>query len=201
MKKIATALFTALLPLLQATAEPYTFTPEDYLEYGIYFSPRAEGQSIGAVKLLNIRFGNIEGYYAEYAPQVKEVPSRAQALRLVTGRGSVRVNRKDNEGLTVTRDTYKVGKFLKTKRLEVRFEKASCTDAQGITSPCVANLVLTADAPDKGIVRAARTLEITTSTGLSFRYRARRRDGSAQSGLTRSAVINNYAWEWRAGNK
>jgi len=181
-----------------AWAAPYTFTEQDFIEYGIYFSagPRDRGG-----KLLTIRSGNIEGYYAEYFPEVKEVPTQKQALRLRTSRGSVIVNRNDNVGLTVTRDTWNEKKRTGTKRLEVNFQDATCTDAAGLSSPCVVDLLLTTDGPDKGVKRARRTLTISTSTGLSFTYRARRRDGGKPftPADLRSPVVNNFAWEWRPG--
>jgi hypothetical protein len=202
MKKLIVTVVAAMAPILSAIADPYTFTPQDYLEYGIYFAPRGSGP-VSSGKLLNLRFGDIEGWYARYLPEFK-APSRKQLLRLVTGRGSVRVNRNDNVGLTVSRDTYKVGSRSSTKRLEVRFENATCTDADGASSACVVNLLLTVDGPDRGVIREPRTLVITTSTGLSFRYRTVRRDGGKPLNLPllrRTPVINNYAWEWRAGQE
>jgi hypothetical protein len=49
-------------------AAPYTFTENDYLEYGIYFS---EGRGAPASKLLTLRYGDIDTYYAEKLPWVK----------------------------------------------------------------------------------------------------------------------------------
>jgi hypothetical protein len=183
-----------------AWAAPYTFTEQDFIGYGIDFSagPRDRGG-----RLLTILSGNIEGYYAEFFPEVKEVPSRKQALRLRTSRGSVIVNRNDDVGLTVTRDTWNEKKRTGTKRLEVNFQNATCTDADGLSSPCVVDLLLTTDGPDKGVIRARRTLTITTSTGLSFTYRARRRNGGkpfTRADL-RSPVVNNFATEWRPGTQ
>jgi hypothetical protein len=181
-----------------AWAAPHTFTEQDFIAYGIYFSagPRDRGG-----KLLTILFGNIEGYYAEYLPEVKEVPTQKQALRLRTSRGSVIVNRNDNVGLTVTRDTWNEKKRTGTKRLEVNFQNATCTDAAGLSSPCVVDLLLTTDGPDKGVKSARRTLAITTSTGLSFTYRTRRRDGGKpfRPADLRSPQVNNFATEWRPG--
>jgi hypothetical protein len=182
-----------------AHAAPHTFTSEDYIEYGIYFAPRGNFRG-KAHKLLDLRFGNIEGYYARYLPRIKDIPSRRQRLKLVTSRGSVRVNRPDDAGVTVTRDTWNEKKRRGTKRLEVRFENAQCTNAQKLSSPCVVDLLLTTDAPDVGVVHERRTLEITSSTGLSFRYRTIRRDGGKplnRAAINRSPVVNNYAWEWR----
>ena len=186
-----------------ASADPYTFTPNDYIEYGIYFTPRGDSKGPGH-KLLDLRSGDIEGYYQflkEYFPGFKsDPPPRKQRLKLVTPRGAVRVNRLDNVGLTITRDTWNERKRRGTKRLEVRFENARCTSADKVTSPCVVDLLLTTDAPDVGVVRQPRTLLITTSTGLSFRYRTVRSDGGKPlntPALKRSPVVNNYAWEWR----
>jgi len=187
-----------LFCISSASAAPYTFTKEDFIGYGIDFSagPRDRGG-----RLLTILSGNIEGYYAEVFPEVKEVPTQKQALRLRTSRGSVIVNRNDNVGLTVTRDTWNEKKRTGTKRLEVNFQDATCTDAAGLSSPCVVDLLLTTDGPDKGVKRARRTLTISTSTGLSFTYRARRRDGGKPftPADLRSPVVNNFAWEWRPG--
>jgi hypothetical protein len=102
--------------------------------------------------------------------------------------------------LTVTRDTWNERKRRGTKRLEVRFENAQCTDVAKVTTPCSVDLLLTTDAPDVGVVHQPRTLVITTSTGLSFRYRTIRRDGGKpldRAAFNRSPVVNNYAWEWR----
>jgi len=188
--------FVSLLLCDSASAAPYTFTEQDFIEYGIYFSPGGRDR---ATKLLTIRFGDITGYYAEYFPQVKEVPTPKQTLRLKTARGSVVVNRNDNSGLTVTRDTWNEKKRTGTKRLEVNFQNATCTDAAGLSSPCVVDLLLTTDGPDKGVSRARRTMTITTSTGLSFTYRSRRRDGGMPYTPAdfRAPTINNYAWEWQ----
>jgi hypothetical protein len=181
---------------LTASAAPYTFTPEDYIEYGIYFAERGAERSS---KLLTIRYGNIQGYYNEYFPEFTP-PTVKQRLRLATSHGTVRVDRNDNVGLTVTRDTYNERRRRGTKRLEVTFQHATCTDAAGITSPCSVNLVLTTDGPDRGVVRERRRLTITTSTGLAFRYRSLRTDGGKPlnlPALNRSPAISNYAWEWR----
>jgi hypothetical protein len=183
-----------------ATAEPYAFTPNDYIEYGIYFSPGGNQKSH---KLLTLRFGNIEGYYAEYLPKFKP-DTRKQALKLVTKRGAVQVNRNDNQGVTVVRDTFNEKKRIGTKRLDVTFEHGVCTDDVGITSPCSVSLTLIADGPDRGVIRPPRTLTITTSTGLSFRYRSARQDGGRPLNLARlrrMATINNYAWEWTPGRE
>jgi hypothetical protein len=179
----------------EAVAAPYSFTESDYIEYGIYFSPGGRNK---AVKLLTIRFGDINGYYATYFPSIKEIPTQKQTLRLRTKRGSVLVNRDDNLGLTVTRDTYNEKKRTGTKRLDVSFLNATCIDAAGVSSPCSAELVLTTDEPDKGASRGRRRLTITTSTGLSFAYRTRRRvAGTPYTPADfRAPVVNNYAWEW-----
>lgn len=188
--------FAAALWSLSAHAAPYTFTPSDFIEYGIYFAERGDGR---ASKLLTIRFGDIEGYYREYFPRYKP-PSRKQRLRLATSRGTVRVNRNDNDGLTVIRDTWNARRRTGTKRLEVNFTHGTCTDAAGVTLGCSVNLVLTTDGPDRGVVHERRRLTITTSTGLEFRYRSLRRDGGKPlnlPALNRSPVVVNYAWEWR----
>jgi hypothetical protein len=178
-----------------ALAAPYTFTPADHIEYGIYFgAPR-----VRAGKLLTIRYGDINWFYAKYFPWVKTVPTRKQTLRLRTPRGSVIVNRNDNVGLTIARETHDEKKRQGTKRLEVSFQHATCTDAAGISSPCSAELILTTDGPDRGVVRPPRTLTITTSTGLSFTYRSRLQDGGRPitPAQRRAPTINNYAWEGR----
>ena len=191
-----TAFAVTLLLSSQAAAAPYSFTDQDFIEYGIYFSP---GSRQRATKLLTIRFGNINGWYAKYFPDIKDIPPQQQTLRLRTRRGSVVVNRKDNLGSTVTRDTYNETKRTGTKRLDVSFQNATCTDVSGVRSPCSANLVLVTDGPDIGASRERRTLTITTSTGLSFTYRSRRYvAGTPYTPADfRAAVINNYAWEWR----
>jgi hypothetical protein len=184
-----------------ASAEPYTFTSSDYIEYGIYFS--AHGASTySSGKLLTLRYGDIDGWYTRYFPTLKNIPRPTQRLRLITSRGAVRVDRNENSGVTVTRDTHDAIRRTGTKSLHIRFEAGTCTDATGITSPCVVDLSLTTKAPDKGTVRQSRILTITTSTGLSFRYRSARRDGSKPLNLPllrRTPAINNYAWEWRPG--
>jgi transposase len=189
------------LSTLTAQADPYTFTPKDFIEYGIYFAERGNGR-VRAHKLLELRYGDIEGYYRSFLPKVKpeQIPSRSQRLKLKTAKGSVQVRRNDDTGVTVTRDVWNEKKRSGTKRLEVRFENATCTDAQGTSSPCSVDLLLTTDVPDKLVVREARTLLITTSTGLSFRYRSPRVDGGKplnRALINRSPVISNYAWEWR----
>jgi hypothetical protein len=202
LKKPLRNFITALLSLLPlqsvVVADPYAFTPEDFIEYGIYFSP---GGNQPANKLLTLRFGDIEGYYAEYFPQFKP-ETRKQALKFTSKRGSVRVNRDDNDGVTVVRDTFNEEKRSGTKRLDVTFEHGVCTDIAGEKSPCSVNLTLTADGPDRGVIRPPRTLTITTSTGLGFSYRSARHDGGRPlnvARLRRAATINNYAWEWRPG--
>jgi hypothetical protein len=122
-------------------------------------------------------------------------------LRLRTSRGSVLVNRDDNVGFSISRDTWNERKRTGTKRLDINFQNATCTDSAGISSPCSADLVLTTEGPDKGVVRERRILTITTSTGLSFTYRTRRRDGGRPFTPAdfRGATVNNYAWEWRPG--
>jgi hypothetical protein len=185
-----------------AVAAPYTFTPSDYIEYGIYFSPRGSLRPPNP-KLLTIRFGDIERYYAEYFPQVKEVPTRKQQLRLSTPRGSIWINRNDNEGLTVVRDTYRSRGRGGTKLLDVHFEGAQCRDAAGTVSTCSVTLLLTTEGPDRGVSRRSRTLQITSSTGLSFRYKSVGYDGGKPLNLpllNRTPVISNYAWEWRPGD-
>jgi hypothetical protein len=194
----ATAILAPSLLVSPAAAAPYTFTEQDYIEYGIYFSP---GNRQKAVKLLTIRFGDIEGWYAKFIPEAKSIPTRKQSLRFRTRRGSVIVNRNDNIGLSITRDTHNEKKRMGTKRLEVSFQDATCTDAAGVSSPCSANLLLTTSGPDKGASRERRILTITTSTGLSFTYRTRRRvAGTPYTPADfRAPVVNNYAWEWRPG--
>jgi hypothetical protein len=182
-------------------AVPYTFTPSDYIEYWIWFSPRGS-ISLKNPKLLHLRFGDIEGFNAKYFPSIKKVPSRKQQLRLSTPRGSIWISRNDNEGLTVVRDTYQAGGGGGTKLLDVRFEGARCRDAQGTESTCSVTLLLTTDGPDKGVKRQSRTLRISTSTGLSFRYKSVGTDGGKPLNLPllrRTPVINNYAWDWRPG--
>ena len=190
-----------VVDLREAVAAPYTFTDMDFIEYGIYFSPGGHQSSQKAWKLLTLRVGDIEGYYGEYFPKIRDIPTQKQSLRLITRRGSVVVNRNDNVGLTVTRDTHNERKRTGTKRLEVNFQFATCTDSAGAKSPCAVDLVLTTDGPDKGVTRERRKLVITTSTGLSFTYRTRRRVGSApyRPADFRAPVVNNYAWEWRPG--
>jgi hypothetical protein len=193
------ALFASLLAITQAHGAPHTFTPQDYIEYGIYFAESGRS-SAKAVKLLDIRFGNLEDYYRNLLPRGAAVPSRLQILKLRTKVGSVIVNRKDNLGLSITRDSWNETKRSGTKRLEVRFENATCTDANGVSSPCIADLLLTTDKPDlnHGVIREPRTLVITTSTGLQFRYRSARIDGTKPFNLPRLRrfpVITNYAFE------
>jgi hypothetical protein len=191
----------ALLSLSSpVSAAPHEFSEQDFIEYGIYFAAGSRGRG---GKLLTVRSGDIKGYYAKFLPEVKakDVPTLKQTLRLRTSKGSVIVNRDDNVGLTVIRDTWNEKKRTGTKRLDVKFENATCTDAAGVSAPCVADLVLTTDGADKGVVSERRRLTITTSTGLSFSYRTRRRDGGKP--LTpadlRGPFISNYAWEWRPG--
>lgn len=196
---LALGVFLTSTPL--ASAAPYTFTPQDFIDYGIYFSPRGSLQ-FPHRKLLTIRFGNIEGWYAEYIPGFKNIPKPTQQLRLSTPRGSVRVNRNDNVGLTVTRDTYRSKGRGGTKLLDVSFERGRCRDASGVLSQCAVTLRLTTDGPDRGVVRQSRTLRITTSTGLKFRYRSVAVDGGKPLNrplLDRTPVIINFATEWRAG--
>lgn len=206
MNKVAiylTSLAALVSSISAAVAAPYTFTPSDYIEYGIYFSPRGSIR-LPNPKLLTIRSGDIEGYYAEYFPTIKEIPTRKQQLRLSTPRGSVSINRNDNEGLTVTRETYQPKGRGGTKLLDVRFEGARCRDAQGVESTCSVTLLLTTDGPDRGVNRRSRTLRITTSTGLSFRYKSVGQDGGKPLNrplLNRTPVINNYAWQWRPGEE
>ncbi len=199
MKKAALLLISILLAPLSLAAEPYTFTPNDYIEYGIYFSARGSSTN-SHKKLLTLRYGDIEAYYARFFPDISKVPTPKQQLRLRSKRGSVQVNRNDNIGVTVTRDTHNERRRTGTKRLEIRFENATCTDQEGVTSPCVADLLLVTERPDKGVVRQPRTLTITTSSGLTFRYRSIRQDGGKPLNLPllrRTPSIANYAWEWR----
>jgi hypothetical protein len=196
MERILLTLSALFLSVSAASAAPHTFTPDDYIEYGIYFSagPRDRGG-----KLLTIRYGNVAGYYATFFPDIKDIPTQRQSLRLRTPRGSVIVNRDDNVGLSVTRDTYKDKKRSGTKRLDVTFENATCINADRVSSPCSVALVLTTDGIDIGGSRTRRVLTIATSTGLSFTYRTR--PYTAGNPITaadrRSPVVNNYAWEWR----
>jgi hypothetical protein len=178
-------------------AAPYTFTAQDYIDYGIFFSPRGADESR---RLLTLRAGDINGYYAKFFPSIEDVPSQRQSLELRTPRGSVRVRRSDNEGLVVIRDTHNSRRRQGTKRLEVTFERGICTDADGNSSPCAVHLRLTTNRPDIGTVRQSRTLRITTSTGLSFRYKSLFTDGGKPlnlPALNRSPSIVNFASEWR----
>jgi hypothetical protein len=204
MRRIATLLISIIAPFNFSAAEPYTFTPTDYLEYGIYFSPRAAGPMKRVTKLMTIRTGDIKTWYARYNPQLKDIPGLTQNLRLSTPRGSVEVNRQDDIGLTVSRDIYKVRGYKQTKRLDVRFQNATCTDTNGVKSSCVVDLVLTMDKPELIGTNSSRTLRITTSTGLSFTYRSAERalrERFDRRVLARSAVIANYAWDWRRGDE
>jgi hypothetical protein len=200
MKPLATLLLGLFLAPASLAAEPYTFTPEDFIEYGIYFSaPDSATRSNG--RLLTLRYGDIEAYYAfyNYFPE-QGVPSPKQELRLRSSRGSVRVNRNDNVGVTVTRDTHNERRRWGTKRLEIRFENGTCTDSEGVVSSCVIDLLLVTKRPDRGVVREPRTLTVTTSTGLRFRYRSLRQDGGKPIDLALRRIsphINNFAWEWR----
>lgn len=181
-----------------ALAAPYTFLPSDYLEYGIYF---AEPGVTHGSKLLTLRYGDIDRYYATFYPDIRDIPSPCQRLFLRTDRGSVAVDREDNLGLQVMRDTFNSKKRTGTKRLSVRFRKGVCRDERGKRSRCAVKLLLTSDGPDEGVIREPRTLRISTSTGLRFRYRSIRTDGSRpldRDALRRSATITNYAWEWRS---
>jgi len=201
MKKAITLLLGLFLTPLSLAAEPYTFTPDDFIEYRIYFGARGS-TTLSNGKLLTLRYGDVDGYYDYYTKVVQPISKLPpkQQLRLRTNRGSVEVNRNDNVGVTVTRDTYGEDRRGGTKRLEIRFESGTCTDQQGARSPCVVDLALVSERPDKGVVREPRTLTITTSTGLSFRYRSLRRDGGKPFNLARlrrSPTINNIAWEWR----
>jgi hypothetical protein len=199
VQKLVLVVLASTVVQLAAAADPYTFTPEDYIEYGIYFSARGSTTSSRG-KLLTLRYGDIEGYYAAVIPEAREVPTPKQLLRLRTARGTVRVDRSDNSGVSVTRDTYNDVRRSGTKRLEIRFDNGVCTDREGLTSACIVDLLLITDGPDKGVVRSPRTLTITTSTGLSFRYRSIRTDGGKPLNLPllrRTPTINNYAWEWR----
>jgi hypothetical protein len=196
MNRILLALSALFLSVNAASAAPYTFTPDDYIEYGIYFSA---GPRVRAGKLLTVRYGNITGYYANFFPSIKEIPTQRQSLRLRTPRGSVIVNRDDNVGLSVTRDTHNEKKRIGTKRLDVTFENATCIDAARVSSPCSVALVLTTDGIDVGASRTRRVLTITTSTGLSFTYRTRpRKAGTPYTAADlRAPVVSNYALEWR----
>ncbi len=190
-----------LLTLKNAVAEPYTFTEKDFIQYGIYFTaPRARTSE----KLLEVKYGDIKGWYKAIAPQVsdKDIPATSQLLKVKTAQGSIRVNRRGNAGVTIVRDTHNEAKRVGTKRLEVVFENAECTDAKGVTSLCKATLVLTTKVPDKNVIRESRALSITTTTGLSFTFRSPRSDGSKPLNLPllrRSPAISNYAFEWRPG--
>jgi len=182
-------------------AAPYTFTAQDYIEYGIYFSPRGADFS---TKLLTVRAGDINGYYAKFFPSIKDIPSQRQSLELKTPRGAVRVRRNDNVGLVVIRDTHNSKKRQGTKRLDVTFERGICTHVDGNSSGCAVHLRLTTNKPDIDTVRQSRTLRITTSTGLSFRYKSLFTDGGKPlnlPALNRSPSIVNFAWEWRPSIK
>jgi len=184
-------------------AEPHTFTSRDYIEYFIWFSPRGS-ETPKKPKLLNIRFGDMEYWYAKYFPWVKGVPSQKQELWLSTPRGSIAIDRDDNEGLVVTRETYKPSGGGGTKLLDVRFEGARCRDAEGVESKCSVTLLLTTDRPDRGVKRRSRTLRITSSTGLSFRYKSVGSDGGKPLNLpllNRTPSIVNFAWEGRRGDE
>lgn len=198
------AVIALLMTCISASeAEPYTFTSRDYIEYWIWFSPRGS-VTPKKPKLLTIRFGDMEGWYAEYFPWVKRVPSQKQELWISTPRGSIAINRNDNEGLVVTRETYKPLGGGGTKLLDVRFEGARCRDAEGVESTCSVTLLLTTDGPDRGVKRRSRTLRITSSTGLSFRYKSVGSDGGKPLNLpllNRTPSIVNFAWEGRRGDE
>lgn len=193
--------FVSLLST-SAIAAPYEFTSKDYIEYGIYFAPRAS-ERVKRPKLLTIRFGDIEAWYQRFVPKVRDIPALKQQLNIATSRGSVSVNRNDNEGLRVARETYKPEGKGGTKRLEVTFQNGTCSQPGLGRVPCSVELLLTTDDADKGVNRSPRTLTITTSTGLNFSYRSLRQDGfqpftrERRRQISRSPVINNYAWEWR----
>jgi hypothetical protein len=201
LKNLCLILSVSLLSGTAVFADPYTFTKQDFIEYGIYFSPRS---TVRSTKLLTLRAGDITGYYAKFFPSIKDVPSQRQALQLTTLRGAVRVRRNDDTGLVVIRDTHNSKKRIGTKKLDVTFENGICTDAAGTSSPCAVHLLLTTNKPDKNTLRQSRTLRITTSTGLSFRYKSLSYDGGKPlnlPALNRTPAINNYAWEWRPSVK
>jgi hypothetical protein len=81
----------------------------------------------------------------------------------------------------------------------VTFQNGTCTDAAGVSSSCVVHLLLTTKKPDRFVTRQPRLLKITTSTGLSFRYKSLLVDGGKPFpiNIEQYPVINNYAWEWR----
>jgi len=204
MNRLLVFLSLCLVSFFEASAfaAPYEFTNKDYIEYGIYFSPRAS-ERVKRPKLLTVRFGDIEGWYKRFIPGFREIPSLKQQLNIATSKGSVSVNRNDNEGLRVARETYKPDGKGGTKRLEVTFQNGTCSQPGLGRVPCSVELLLTTDDADKGVNRSPRTLTITTSTGLIFRYRSIRYDVSKpftrerRRQISRSPVINNYAWEWR----
>lgn len=185
-----------------ASATPYEFTDRDYIEYGIYFSPRGS-ETPKRPKLLTIRYGDLETWYKKLFPHVRTIPTVKQQLNIATPKGSISLNRNDNVGLRVARETFKPNGHGGTKRLEVSFQNATCSQPGTGRVPCSVELLLTSDYQDKGVVRSPRTLEITTSSGLSFRYRSIRRDGfqrytrELRRLINRSPVINNFAWEGR----
>ena len=103
-----------LLTLKNAVAEPYTFTEKDFIQYGIYFTaPRARTSE----KLLEVKYGDIKGWYKAIAPQVsdKDIPATSQLLKVKTAQGSIRVNRRGNAGVTIVRDTHNEAKRVGTK--------------------------------------------------------------------------------------
>jgi hypothetical protein len=197
------SLGTALLSLVlsnQAAAAPYNFTPQDYIAYGIYFSP---GGRQRATKLMDIRFGNIKGYYNEYLRTAKEAPTTLQYLNLKTKQGSVFINENNDQGLSVTRDVYNLVERSGTKRLDVSFNSATCTDSSGLKARCAVTLTLTTDGPDKGASSARRTMTIRTSTGLNFQYQSRAKKAGTPYTLAdlRATKIANYASDWRPSSK
>jgi hypothetical protein len=178
LKSLAGMFLSVFFTATNAWGAPHTFTLQDSLYYTISLQGRVPGNGetyVSPFKLLEIGFGV---YDPSRTPSGAPETPPLQYLNVKTKGGSVIANRRDLEGLTVTRDTWNERKRFGTKRLEVRFEKATCTDLSGVSSGCTADLLLTTNKPDfkKGPVFEPRTLVITTSIGQTFRFRSGRRD-------------------------
>jgi len=175
-KLLITMFMSVLFTASHAWGAPYTFTPQDGLYYAIYLQGRAAGNDkiyVSPYRLLEINL-----YDPNTLPPGSRVTPPSQYLNVSTKDGSVVVNRPDNQGVTATRDVWDEKNRFGTKRLEVGFQNATCTDAAGVSSPCTASLLLTTRKPDftNGPVREPRTLVITTSVGQTFRFRSGRQD-------------------------
>jgi hypothetical protein len=194
---MVSTIIVAFIGALQSyIAYAETLTPDDYLYYGI--SLKQPGEFEGG-QLLNLIYGDpqLQGIAnPEFADRQFERPRTR--FRFVDRAASIEFSRSGNDNVRVVRETFNEATRQGTKLLDVQLLDGRCRERGKPPQSCDISLILRADGADRGVKRAPRTVEISTSTGITRRFRSPRRDGSKpldQRSYRRSAAISNFAIE------